>query len=113
MGGGGAGAHDWGEGDGKAVTISGNQKKRLAVLSDREREAALVDQVVDLIKSLGVGAGGPELSGATDLISLGLNSIKAAELMGQLESGFGTQGALSEVRLPWPTSCCCHLPGRH
>jgi acyl carrier protein len=75
-----------------------------------------------------VGVACEDLSGETDMISLGLNSVKAAQLVGQLETRFAVKENLSEVsgqgvwflRLPWEVLSSavraasdminCHIP---
>ena len=68
-----------------------------------------METIVEVCRSVGVGKKeGSELSGETDMVSLGLSSVKAAELIGAIEAKFlgggmggegegGREGGLSEV----------------
>ena len=91
-----------------STSASSLSPEQLGKLSWRQREAALVETIVEICGSVGVGKKeGNELSGETDMMSLGLNSIKAAELIGAIEARFlrggmvdgegGREGGLSEV----------------
>lgn len=91
-----------------STSASALSPEQLCKLSWRQREAALVETIVEICGSVGLGKKeGNELSGETDMMSLGLSSIKAAELIGAIEARFwrggmgeemgGREGGLSEV----------------
>ena len=72
-------------------------KEELGRLSRRHREAAIVETILGVCRGVGVTKEG--ISGETDMINLGLSSVKAAQLIGEIEAQFGVQGSLSEVVL--------------
>lgn len=85
------------EAEASSAAVVALSKEELAKLSRRHREAAIVETILGVCRGVGVTKEG--ISGETDMINLGLSSVKAAQLIGEIEAQFGVQGSLSEVVL--------------
>ncbi len=63
-------------------------REELEALSWRHREAAIVEMILAVCRGVGVSKEG--ISGETDMINLGLSSVKAAQLIGEIEGQFNS-----------------------